>query len=154
MNLHPMRASFRLFFTFLCLGLAAGHLGCAQGEFRLSDPFDRELTLSEAQHHYTVNMRWSQFQKAKAFVAKDEQADFMLQTKALADARFTDYESEPVELDEAKNMATIRVVYTVYTPAIPYEVEVTEVQEWTRNGRGNNWSVHSTFEGLAKLASN
>ena len=46
-------------------------LGCANGEIRLGDPFDRKLTLEEAQHRYTVLVRWSQFQKAKNFVAED-----------------------------------------------------------------------------------
>jgi hypothetical protein len=154
MTISSARASFRVLMSVSLLALAGGHLGCAQGEFRLGDPFDRQLSLSESQHRYTVFMRWSQFQKAKAFVAKDEQEDFLLQTKALKDARFTDYESDPVELDEEKEMATIRVTYTVYTPSLPYEVEVNEIQEWTRNGVGNNWSVHSNFEGLNKLAAN
>lgn len=154
MTIRSARASLPVLLSVLLLALAFGQFGCAQGEFRPGDPFDRELTLSEAQHHYTVFMRWSRFQKAKTFVAKDERADFMLQTKALGDARFTDYESEPVELDERKDMATIRVTYTLYTPSIPYEIEVTEIQEWSRTGSGNNWHVHSTFEGLNKLASN
>jgi hypothetical protein len=46
------------------------------------------------------------------------------------------------------------VTYTLYTPAIPYEFEITEQQEWSRAGMGNTWSVLSTFDGLQRLASN
>ena len=148
------RLSLRPLLLLALLALVGAQFGCAQGEIRLGDPFDRQLSLSEAQHRYTVFMRWSQFQKAKTFVIKDEREAFIAQTKALKDARFTDYESEPVELDEEKNTATIHVTYTVYTPSIPYEVEVSETQVWTRNGVGNDWSVVSTFEGLNKLAVN
>ena len=74
--------------------------------------------------------------------------------KALDDARFTDYESESVELDAEKEKATVRVTYTIYTSALPYEVEVAEVQEWTRDGIGNNWRVVSTFEGLQQIVAN
>jgi len=74
--------------------------------------------------------------------------------KRLEKARFTDYESEPVELDKKKQSATIRVTYTLYTASIPYEIEITELQEWTREGLTNDWNVVSTFDGLRQLASN
>ena len=138
----------------LSVTLLAGAFGCANGEFRFGDPFDRQLTLSESQHRYTVLVRWSEFQKARSFVAETDRDAFMTQMKTLEDARFTDYESEPVELDAEKEKATIRVTYTLYTPSIPYEIEVSEVQVWTRKGLGNKWQVHSTFEGLRQLASN
>lgn len=138
----------------LCLMVVGSLFGCAAGEIRLGDPFDRELTLSEAQHRYTVLMRWSQFQKAKSFVAKDEREAFIASTEALDEARFTGYESEPVELDKGKDQATVRVTYTLYTAATPYEVEVEEVQEWRREGLGNEWHVFSTFEDSPYLASN
>lgn len=140
--------------TALILTLVAGALGCADGEFRFGDPFDRQLTLSESQHRYTVYIRWAEFQKARSFVAKDERDFFMEQMEALADARITEYESEPVELDHEKRSATIRVTYTLYTPSIPYEFEISELQEWRREGMSNDWQVRSTFEGLQQLASN
>ncbi|MAG34189.1 MAG: hypothetical protein CL908_25195 [Deltaproteobacteria bacterium] len=148
------RLGFRSLRAALVLAVASCTFGCASGEIRLGDPFDRKLTLSEAQHRYTVLVRWSQFQKAKSFVAKDDRSAYLMQMKALEDARFTDYESEPIELDEKKEKATIHVTYTLYTPSVPYEVEVTEIQEWTRDGLGNNWHVHSTFDGLPQLAAN
>ena len=49
----------------LCVALMSA-LGCANGEIRLGDPFDRELTLEEAQHRYTVLVRWSDFQRSGA----------------------------------------------------------------------------------------
>ncbi|MEZ4330573.1 MAG: hypothetical protein R3F35_02390 [Myxococcota bacterium] len=129
-------------------------VGCANGEFRPTDPFDRGISFSEAQHRYTVLIRWSEFQKAKAFVVEADRETFLSDMKGLKDARFTDYESEDVELDEEKRTATVRVTYTAYLPSSPYEVQIVEVQEWSRDGVGNDWRVHSRFEGMPSVAAN
>ena len=136
------------------IALVGAAFGCAGGEIRFSDPFDREYSLDLLQHRYTVLMRWSDFQKAKAFVAKEEQAAFLERMKVFEDARFTDYESDPVELDPSLQMATVRVTYTLYLPNSPFELEVRETQEWTRDGVRNAWHVHSVFEDLPELAAN
>lgn len=128
--------------------------GCANGEFRPTDPFDRSISFSEAQHRYTVLIRWAEFQKAKAFVAEDEREAFLELTKSLKEARFTDYESEEAELDEERRTATVHVTYTAYLPSSPYEVEISEVQEWSRDGAGNDWRVRSTFAGVPNVAAN
>ena len=128
--------------------------GCAFGEFRPSDPFDRQLTLDQAQHRYTVLVRFSDFERASAFVDAEHREDFTRRMKALDDARFTDYESETVELDDEKEKATVKVTYTIYTPALPYEIEVAETQEWSRSGITNNWKVVSSFEGLQQIVAN
>lgn len=129
-------------------------LGCAFGEIRITDPFDRQLSFDESQRRYTVLVRFSEFQKAKEFVAEDHRAEFVSTMKSLEDARFTDFESESVELDQEKQAATVQVTYTIYTPSLPYEVEVGETQVWSRDGITNHWTVVSTFEGLSRFASN
>ena len=134
--------------------LVASTVGCAFGEFRPSDPFDRQLTLDEAQHRYTTLVRFSEFHKARSFVTEDEREAFIKRMKGLEDARFTDYESESVELDEENKSAVVRVTYTIYTPSMPYEVEVEEIQAWSRDGLTNKWRVSSTFVDLAKVAVN
>jgi hypothetical protein len=144
----------RLVLAGIAVMVLGGAIGCANGEIRMNDPFDREYSLETLQHHYTVLIRWSQFQKAKAYVAKDEQPAFIERMKLLDEARFTDYESDPIELDESMRLATVRVRYTLYLPATPFEIEVTETQEWTRTGRGNGWQVHSVFEGVPEYAAN
>ncbi|MCR9093818.1 MAG: hypothetical protein NXI30_06360 [bacterium] len=136
------------------VALVLASTGCAFGEFRPTDPFDRQLSLDRAQHRYTVLVRFSDFARAGAFVAEEHREEFARRMKALDDARFTDYDSESVELDEEKEKATVRVTYTIYTPSLPYEVEVAEIQEWSRDGMGNNWRVVSTFEGLQQLVAN
>lgn len=128
--------------------------GCANGEVRLDDPFDRKLNLEQAQHRYTVLVRWGKFQEAKVFVGVDDQAEYLKRMKMFKEARFTDYESDPVELDHEKQVASISVVYNLYLPNSPFELEITEVQEWTRNGISNAWEVYSIFEPLDALASN
>ena len=150
----PIRFTLRPALALLAVAGLISVLGCANGEFRFGDPFDRQLTLSEAQHRYTVLVRWSQFQKARSFVAVDDRDAYMAQMARLKDARITEYESEPIELDAKKQNASIRVTYRLYTPAIPYEIEIIEQQEWTRSGITNNWNVTSTFDGLRQLASN
>ena len=132
--------------------IATSALGCAFGEFRLNDPFDREWSLEQAQHRYTTLVRFGDFDRARNFVAEDERDQFMVRMKALDEARFTEYDSAPIELDEKMESATIKVTYTVYTPAIPYEFEVTETQVWSRDGMTNNWRVRTLFDGLQNLA--
>jgi hypothetical protein len=147
--------SIRLFSGLL---LATGLLlafGCANGEFRPKDPFDRNLSFSEAQHQYTVLIRWSEFQKAKAFVVEADREKFLADTKALKNVRLTDYESEQVDVEnEGMNKATVHVTYTLYLPSSPYETQISEVQEWTREGRGNTWLVRPQFEALPSVAAN
>lgn len=147
-------ASLRALVFSLLSALLLQATGCAFGEFRPGDPFDRQLTFDEAQHRYTTLVRFSSFQKARSFVAPAARADFLARMKALGDARFTDFDSEEVELDEDKQGATVRVTYSVYTPSMPYEVEVEETQVWRRDGLSNKWEVVSSFDGLAKLAVN
>jgi len=129
-------------------------LGCANGEFRPKDPFDRGLSFNESQHRYTVLMRWAEFQKAKAFVVEEDREKFLADMKAFKKARFTDFESEDVDLDDDNQRATVSVTYTLYLPSSPYELEIVEVQKWTREGVGNSWRVSSHFEGLPKMAAN
>lgn len=141
------------FFAALLVGVLMS-MGCANGEIRLGDPFDRELTLEEAQHRYTVLVRWSDFQRAKNFVAKEDRDAFLARMKALDEARFTDYESDSIELDQQKHEATIKVVYTFYLPSSPYELDISETQIWSRDGVTNNWTVDSSFDSLADVAAN
>ena len=134
--------------------LVSSMLGCAFGEIRMTDPFDRQLTFDEAQRKYTIYVRFSEFQKARAFLVEEYREDFLQAMNSLDEARFTDFESESVELGDDKQTATVRVTYTIYTPSMPFEVEVTEVQVWNRNGITNNWQVISNFEGLDRFAAN
>lgn len=129
-------------------------VGCSFGEFHFSDPFDREYSLGEAQHRYTTLVRFGDFKRASDFVNPDDRAFFMKSMKNLDEARFTEYETGTVELDDERARATIIVTYTIYTPSIPFEFEVSETQVWTRDGISNNWQVFSTFEGLHNLAAN
>lgn len=148
---YPLR---RGLFLALFVFMATQALGCAFGEFRPTDPWDRKWTLEQAQHRYSVLIRWNDIQKAKSFVAEEDRPAFYANMKILKDARFTDFESETVELDKELNKTTVRVTYTLYLPSHPYEIEIVEVQHWSREGRKNNWHVVSEFEGLANFASN
>jgi hypothetical protein len=136
------------------LGAIGAFFGCANGEIRLGDPFDRKFTLEEAQHRYTVLVRFGDFQKARDFVVKADQDSFTKRMKTFRQAHFTGYESDGVDFEEGNRRATVDVVYTLYLPSNPYEIEITESQAWTRDGVGNDWRVISTFEPFDELASN
>ena len=136
------------------LALVVSLSGCAFGEFRFGDPLDRKFTLEQAQHRYTVLVRWSKFKEAKQFVAKDDRDAFMANMKRLDNARFTEFDSETVELDKGKDQATLQVTYTLYLPSTPYEMEIVETQEWTRDGVSNEWRVVSSFDEQPRMASN
>ena len=113
-RLAPRRATLSVIAKAGVLILLAVSFGCANGEIRPGDPFDREQELEEAQHRYTVLMRWSQFQKAQKFVARKERGAFLERMKVLEDARFTDYESDEIDISEDLDSATVRVKYTLY----------------------------------------
>jgi len=154
MTKHSNPTSFPSLLAAVVAALVVSTLGCADGEFRFGDPFDRQLTLDESHHKYTVFVRWADFEKARSFVAVEDRDAFMKQMNGLEEAHFTAYDAAPFDIDSEKESATVVVTYTVFTSSIPYEIEIIETQEWTRNGVGNNWSVYSSFEGLRQLALN
>jgi len=126
--------------------------GCSFGEIYLKDPFLREVSLSEVHLRYTSLVRWSAFHKAAKYVDPDARDDFLAALPPLEVFRFSDYESEPVSIDEETGEATIVVTYKGYSVRSPFEVTVTETQQWKRHSIGNSWLVTSEFEGLKKKA--
>ena len=119
---------------------------------RLSDPLDREISLEDAQRRYTVLVRWSDFERAVKYVDPELRDDFMEKLPSFRELRFTEYDSEPVEMDEGRQTATVEVTYYAYSPTTPMEMEVRETQEWYRDqGVANNWHVRPTFEGIEAL---
>ena len=86
------------------LALAIGALssaGCSFGEVYLTDPLLREVALTEQQKHYSAVIRWSAFNKAARYVQEEHREAFLKAAPPLKQFRFTDYESEPVSIDEA-----------------------------------------------------
>lgn len=138
----------------LFCGLLGLGSGCANGEFRPGDPFDRAESFGRSQHNYTILIRWSDFQKAKAYVHPDDREKFVAEMKAFENARFTDFESEEVDLDDEKRTATVHVTYTAYLPSSPFEIEISETQVWSRDGQGNTWLVRPQFGAAPKVAAN
>ena len=141
------RARTRLLLA-LALASVAVLAGCAFGEIRWKDPLQRELTLEEAQERYTLFVRWSEFEKASAFVDPERREDFLAQLPSFRELRFTDYESERLRFGE-EGGTTVSVTYFAYTPTSPLVVTIHETQEWYREpGVGNHWRVRPAFRGL------
>ncbi len=126
---------------------AVSSVGCSFGEIYLTDPLLREVALAEQQKHYSALMRWSAFHKAVQYVQDEHRDAFMENAPPLKEFRFSDYESEPVSIDDSGE-CTVEVVYYGYRTNSPYEVEVRETQHWRRTGITNKWRVRSVFEGL------
>ena len=144
-----MRTLRFLFLSTLMIGLLA-QFGCAFGEVRWSDPLQREISLEDAQHRYTVLVRWSNFEEAAKFVEPSLREDYLAGLPGFRELRFTEYESDPVRVDDERVSATVEVVYYAYTPTSPIEQKVTETQVWSRQpALGNQWFVQSSFHGLA-----
>ena len=132
------------------LALALGGLtssGCSFGEIYLTDPLLRQAALEEVQQRFSSLVRWSAFYKAAKYVTPEAREDFLAQLPSMKTFRFSDYESQPVELDD-KGEATVKVTYYGYSTVSPFEVEIYETQRWKRAGITNDWRVTPEFEGL------
>jgi hypothetical protein len=134
----------------LVAGAGLGSLGCAFGELRPDDPFQRQLTLEDAHRLYTNYVRWNKFGEAAQFVDPELRDEFLAHAPRFRDFRFTDWEATPVVLDDDKQASTIHVTYYGYRTATLVEVPVEEVQEWYRSPDDtviqNNWLVRPKFE--------
>ena len=132
-----------------------GALGCAFGDIRPDDPMDRQMSLEDQHTHYSDLVRWSQFDKAATYIKPSDRADFVRAMPDFEEMRFTDWKAEPWEFEDPESLdrAVIRVTYSGYSMRNPFEVEIHEKQEWSRNGRGNHWMVVSSFETLAPSTS-
>ena len=130
----------------LSIGVVSS-IGCSFGEIYLDDPLLREVALADQQKHYSSLIRWSAFHKAAKYVQTERREEFMKVAPPLKEFRFTDYESQPVEIDESGE-CTVEVTYYGYRTDLPFEVEVRETQHWKRNGISNEWQVFPVFKGL------
>jgi hypothetical protein len=140
------------FTTALLLVASSLGLGCAFGEFRPEDPFKRKFSLEDQHKEYTDNVRWSKFNEASSYMEQEDRRTFLGQMPRFEEVRFTDWSAEPWELeDEEMTKATIYVKYKGYSMINPVEVEVEETQRWTREGKGNSWTVVSEFQHLDRL---
>jgi hypothetical protein len=131
-----------------------GSLGCAFGEFRPEDPFQRKYSLETAHKIYTDAVRWSKIEEASVFIVDDEKKQFIAMMPKFDQVRFSEWESLPFDLDEELREATIEVTYKGYSMSVPLEVSIHETQTWSREGRGNAWTLRSSFRDLDRLAGN
>ena len=114
-----------------------GAWGCA------SNPLlDQNAMFHETQRRYTNLMRFTDFDRARAFVAPDARQQFIARTTALHGVHFTDYSI--VDVENGKNSATVTVSYTGYWPSSPVVVSFSEQQQWEL--ANNTWTVRPTLE--------
>jgi hypothetical protein len=114
--------------------VALGALGCATFT-------DQGAMFKESSRRYTRLMRYTDFDKARAFVAGDAKQSFRETTAALGNIRFTDYEIEEIESDGKSG--TVTVQYSGYRPTSPTVVTLSEEQHWEL--LGNTWMVRPTL---------
>ena len=103
---------------------------------------DQGTMFHETQRRYTRLMRFTDFDKARAFVAPDAREAFRQRTLALRDIRFSDYEIEDVQ--SGPTTATVTVEYTGYRKSSPIVVTFSEQQQWEL--ANNEWTVRPTLE--------
>ena len=141
-----MSRTFKVLLASVVVALA-GQVGCSFGEIYLEDPLLRQVALQEQQQHYSALIRWSAFHKAAKYVQPERRGEFLEVAPPLKEFRFTDFESQPVEIDDSGE-CTVEVTYYGYRTDSPFEVEVRETQHWKRNGITNEWHVFPIFRGL------
>jgi hypothetical protein len=149
-----MRLNVLLLVTALACISSVSTLGCAFGEFRPNDPFQRQYALEEAQKVYTDSIRWGRYEDAQQFVDPEVRDEFNTLLKTLKSVRFSEWEADHWELDEELRETTIEVTYTGYSNRMPIEMKIHETQVWKRSGRGNAWSLRTSFRDLDRFASN
>ena len=116
----------------------------------------REYALMETQKRYTSLVRFGSINQAARYVDPEQSGDFVESFPAKGDLVFTDHTIGPIEFtgDESdRKTAEVLVTYSAYHTFSLIVFDVTEVQEWYRDGVGNSWLVRPRFEGLEQFAS-
>jgi len=103
---------------------------------------DQQAMFHETQRRYTNLMRFTDFDRARAFVAPDARQAFSERTAALNGIHFTDYSI--VDVENGPNRATVTVNYSGYRASSPVLVSFSEQQEWQL--ANNLWTVRPTLE--------
>ena len=115
--------------------LAIGSWGCATLT-------DQTTMFHESQKRYTSLMRFTDFDRARNFVAADARQAFRDRTIALRDIHFTDYAIQ--QIDNTKTSATVLVEYTGYRSSSPVVISFSEEQHWEL--AENAWTVRPTLQ--------
>jgi len=119
-------------------------MGCAS---TFADPTGRKSALENAQRRYTQLVRWGEIKRASVYVEPDLREEFLAYEPFFEQIRFTDTDTEEVDLDPSQDTASIEVTYRAYSLATFQEKRIVETQEWTRyGGMRNNWLVRPEIE--------
>ena len=114
-------------------------MGCAS---TFADPTGRQTALENAQRRYTQLVRWGEIKRASVYVEPDFREEFLTYEPFFEQIRFTDTDTEEVNLDPSEETASVEVSYRAYSLATFQEKRILETQEWTRyDGMQNNWLV-------------
>ena len=115
--------------------LAVQSMGCATLT-------DQNTMFHDSQKRYTRLMRFTDFDRARSFVAPDARQEFHARTDSLRDIHFTDYEVQ--EIENSRTSATVTVRYTGYRSSSPIVITFSEEQLWEL--ADNTWTVRPTLE--------
>ncbi len=115
--------------------VAIASLGCA-------GMIDQDTMFHDTQKRYTRLMRYTDFDRARSFVAADARDSFRDRTLALRDIHFTDYAIQ--QIDNGKTSATVLVEYTGYRSSSPVVISFSEEQHWEL--AQNEWTVRPTLQ--------
>jgi hypothetical protein len=115
--------------------LAVQSMGCATLT-------DQNTMFHDSHKRYTRLMRFTDFDRARSFVAPDAREAFHDRTDSLRDIHFTDYEVQ--EIENGRTSGTVTVRYTGYRSSSPVVITFSEEQLWEL--ADNTWTVRPTLE--------
>lgn len=129
----------------LLLALIAVAAGCDLISIR--DPMHYQDDFMENMKTFTQYVRWGNFTGAANYVVDDQKDAFLELAPELSDVRFTDYEILRQDLNEARDAATVDVVFTGYRLSSPISRTMRLHQVWKRVGT-YEWRVRVELEPL------
>ena len=116
--------------------------GCVSGG-DLLDLWGYRSLLDENQRRYTQFVRWGELDRAADYVNEERRPAFLEQAAALRGWRLTDYEIARFDINEARDEATVEVLYSGFRPDRPTLATLREIQTWRRSSLGRTWTVES-----------
>ncbi len=131
----------------LCVVMALALWATAGCAFDPTDPLGHRDGLHWAQKRYSQALRWGEIERASKHVDPEQREEFLEVVRQLADVHFTDYEIGEVEMENANQDATVRVVYSGYLNTVGIEKQFEETQHWHRES-GTTWLLHTEIAQL------
>jgi len=125
--------------------------GCGLLTLTDGDLLGRRADFNDAQKHYTQSVRWGELDKAAEYVDPKQRDAFQDEAQLLADVRFTDWETQHLDVAPDLKSATAIVIYHAYLERALTEISYRETQSWTFDETTHTWVVTPGLADLPRL---